>query len=120
MKTLYAALLAASLVLAPANASDHEETIERLLTAVGNSGCTFVRNGKEHSAEDAEDHLRMKYRRGKRYVSSVETFIKRIATKSSMSGKRYQIRCAGEDTMPTAEWLQAKLEELRGENQPQQ
>ncbi len=108
------------LALAPAQADNHEEQIEYLLTAVGKSDCVFIRNGKEHSAEDAEDHLRMKYRRGKKYVSSTETFVKRIATKSSMSGKRYQIRCAGEDTMPTAEWLQAKLEELHGENQPQQ
>ncbi len=105
--------LALLLAFAPARAGNYEDTIEYLLTAVGTSECVFIRNGKEHSAKDAEDHLRMKYRRGKRYVSSVETFIDRIATKSSMSRKAYQIRCEGADAMPTADWLEAKLEEIR-------
>ncbi len=113
MRLLPALFLSIGLGIAPAKASAYEDAIEYLLTAVGDSECVFIRNGKEHSAKDAEDHLRMKYRRGKRHVSSTETFIKRIATKSSMSGKKYMIRCKGMDAMPTAEWLEARLEEIR-------
>ena len=102
-----------------ATANDDEQLIEALLVAVGDSECTFIRNGKEHAAEDAEAHLRMKYRRGKRHVSSVETFIRRIATKSSMSGKLYRIRCGDAEAVPSADWLNQRLEEIRSrESQP--
>ena len=109
------ALLGLAILVLPvlANAADDEQLIESLLTAVGTSDCTFIRNGKEYPAKEAEDHLRMKYRRGKRYVSNVDTFIKRIATKSSMSGKPYRIRCESTDAIATADWLSMKLDEIR-------
>ena len=115
MRVLLAALVLLGLGVSPAYAGEDVELIESLLTAVGDSGCTFIRNGKEHSADNAENHLRMKYRRGKKYVSSVETFIERIATKSSRSGKPYRIRCTGSEAIPTAEWLKGKLDEIRSE-----
>lgn len=85
--------------------------IEYLLDSIGHSECVFIRNGNEHEAANAEDHLRMKYRRGKKWVSSPESFIKRIATKSSFSGKPYRIRCVGKKERSTAEWLTEKLRE---------
>ena len=85
--------------------------IEYLLDSIGGSECVFIRNGSEHEAADAEDHLRMKYRRGKKWVSSPEFFIKRIATKSSFSGKPYRIHCVGQKEQLTAEWLTEKLRE---------
>lgn len=106
------------LAVPAANASeDDAPTIERLLAAVGESGCAFIRNGKEHTAAAAEDHLRMKYRRGRRWVDDAETFIERIATKSSFSGRPYLIRCAGEETQRTADWLNARLAEFRDESE---
>ena len=41
-------------------ADDTSAEIEHLLTEIGGSGCTFIRNGDRHSAEDAEDHLRIR------------------------------------------------------------
>jgi hypothetical protein len=61
--------------------------IDFLLTAVGDSGCSFLRNGKAYSSADAEAHLRMKYQRGRHYASTTEQFIVRLASSSSMSGK---------------------------------
>ena len=46
-----------------------------LLDSVSESGCKFVRIGKEHTADEAADHLRMKAKRGKRYYDSTEEFI---------------------------------------------
>ncbi len=82
--------------------------IDYLLETVATSGCTFIRNGSEHDADAARDHLALKRRRGKRYFDSAEEFIERIASKSSWSGKAYRIRC--EDNEVTAQsWFEAAL-----------
>jgi len=108
-------LVAALVLLMPAVAiaENAEVEIEHLITAVGDSGCTFIRNGSRHDAEDAASHMRMKYRRGKRYATTAELFIERLASKSSFSGKSYAIECPGSDAVPSGEWLTARLHEFR-------
>ena len=108
-------LVAALVLLMPvaAIAGETEAEIEHLITAVGDSGCTFIRNGSRHDAEDAASHMRMKYRRGKRYATTAELFIERLASKSSFSGKSYAIECPGSDAVPSGEWLTARLHEFR-------
>ena len=76
------------------------------------SGCVFNRTGSLHSAEAAAEHLELKYLRGKRYAGSAEAFIERLASKSSWSGKPYQMIC-DEQTQPTGDWLTATLEDIR-------
>jgi len=87
--------------------------IDYLLVSIGSSNCTFIRNGKHYEAAAAEDHLRMKYRRGKRYASSSEEFIERLASKSSMSKKLYYIECEGDEKVPSGDWLRDRLAEYR-------
>jgi hypothetical protein len=106
------AAIAVALLSGPASAADTESEIEYLLTSIGTSGCEFVRNGKTHSAEDAEAHLRMKYKRGKRYAKTTEQFIERLASASSMTKRPYEIRCGGE-AQRTGDWLKARLGEFR-------
>jgi len=89
------------------------EEIEYLLRSVGQSDCVFLRNGSEHSAEDAESHLRLKYRNGKKWAKSAGQFIERLATKSSWTRKIYYLRCNGGDRQPTGEWLTGQLAEHR-------
>ena len=109
-----ALLLALSLSLpAVALADAAEVEIEHLITTVGESGCTFIRNGSHHDAEDAASHMRLKYRRGKRYAPTAELFIERLASKSSFSGKPYTIDCPGSDAVPSGDWLTARLREYR-------
>lgn len=96
-----------------AHADEVPTEIDYLLTTVGSSDCVFIRNGKRHDAQDAEDHLRMKYRRGKRYAPTTEAFIERLASKSSMSKKLYQIDCPGTGPVPSGEWLSQRLAEYR-------
>ena len=102
----------------PAAAADEavvaEVEIEQLLIAIGESGCEFIRNGKRHSASDAESHLRMKYKRGRRYAKTAELFIERLATASSMTRRPYEIDCGGEPER-TGDWLKARLDGLRTE-----
>jgi hypothetical protein len=88
--------------------------IRALIQAVAESGCEFNRNGSVHSAEAAADHLELKYSRGKRYAHSAEACIERLASKSSWSGKPYQMVCDGEE-QPAGDWLTATLEEFRNQ-----
>jgi len=96
----------------PVFSGEINSEIEHLLTSVGKSNCTFIRNGKEHASNDAEEHLRMKYRKGKNWVANADQFIERIATKSSLSRAPYYIRCSKSEHR-TGEWLSKILAEYR-------
>lgn len=113
MKYFLPLLIMLSLVPGIAQANQTDTEIEYLLTTMSSSECTFIRNGKEYDAAAAESHLRMKYKRGKRYVSTTEEFIDRLASKSSMSKKPYYIACGGAEPTPSGQWLTALLNEYR-------
>ena len=111
-------LLAFSLVLLVSVVqAETDPEIDYLLTAVESSGCTFIRNGDDHPSPEAADHLRMKYERAGKRISSAEDFIKRIASKSSLSGRPYTIQCEGGAPEPTGEWLSEQLAEFRTASQ---
>ena len=113
MRFLVPLLVLALSMPATVFADQAETEIEHLISTVGESGCTFIRNGSRHDAEDAASHMRLKYQRGKRYATSAELFIERLASKSSFSGKPYAIECPGSDAVPSGEWLTARLQEYR-------
>jgi len=94
-------------------ADDQDPEIDHLLAAIGKSECIFIRNGTRHSAQKAEEHLRMKYKRGRRYATSAETFIEKLASKSSITRKLYVMECPGAAAEPAGEWLTRRLEEFR-------
>ena len=113
MRLVYILPVLAFLLPAVAAADKAEVEIEYLITTVGESGCTFIRNGSRHDSDDAASHMRLKYRRGKRYATTAELFIERLASKSSFSGKSYAIECPGSEAVPSGEWLTARLHEYR-------
>jgi hypothetical protein len=119
-KLLLKSMLVLSIALSAATtvAATSDAEIEYLLSAVGSSGCMFVRNGTEHPPAEAESHLRMKYRKGARYVSNANDFITRIASKSSWSGKPYQILCPGNEPQPSSQWLNEQLSRHRADISP--
>ena len=94
-----------------------DEEIDFLLDTVANSDCVFTRNGKDHAAPGASDHLQMKRKRGARYFDSAEEFIERLASKSSWSGKPYHIQCGDEPRVTASEWFTALLEQYRNGKQ---
>jgi hypothetical protein len=89
--------------------------IEGLITALGASGCDFQRNGSWYPSKKAEQHLRRKYDylRERDKVATAEQFIAIAATRSSMSGRAYSVRCPGAPVVDSAAWLQARLREIR-------
>ena len=113
MRRLLLSIVVCAFLPVIAYADDTEVEIEYLVSTIGASDCTFIRNGKRHDADDAEAHLRLKYRRGKRYAPTAEKFIERLASASSMSKKPYYIECDGQEAVPSGEWLMAQLHEYR-------
>jgi Spy/CpxP family protein refolding chaperone len=105
--------LAAAALAAPPPQAERE--IDQLITALGQSGCQFQRNGSWYDATTAQAHLRQKYAwlRKRDMVASAEQFIERAGSQSSMTGKAYQVRCGGRPPEPSAAWLNARLAELR-------
>lgn len=112
----FAGMLAAAAEL---SASARVE-IESLLTTLGSSDCEFYRNGNWYRANQAQDHLKRKYEYllDKGAIASAEAFIAEAGTKSSMSGKAYQVRCPQQETQPSAVWLGNALRRVREARRP--
>ncbi|QSX78131.1 YfeK family protein [Agrilutibacter solisilvae] len=100
---------------APVPAAAARSEIEHLIAQLGRSGCSFQRNGSWHDAAEAEKHLRRKYEwlRDHDRIVSAEQFIEDGASRSSMTGRAYQVRCPGQAAQPSARWLRDRLQALR-------
>jgi hypothetical protein len=86
-----------------------------LLDRLESSGCQFNRNGTWHTGAEAKAHLlnKLDYLEKKSAVQSTEQFIDLAATKSSMSGTPYQVRCANAAPVESKQWLSRELQSLR-------
>ncbi len=111
-------LAPAPAVAAPPAATLHE--MDQLIEALGHSGCEFQRNGRWYDGERAMKHLRRKqgWLLKRDLLQSSEQFIERAGTESSMSGRAYEVRCPGEDVVPSATWLNEALRQLRARTSP--
>jgi hypothetical protein len=91
--------------------------IRQLLAILADSGCEFNRNGNWYSGEKAGQHLARKldYIEQRGTLKSTEQFIELAATKSSMSGRAYQVRCATSAPVPSHAWLLEALRKMRSE-----
>lgn len=102
-------------VVAQAQTSAERNEIDGLIAALGDSDCRFERNGKWYGAAEARQHLQRKYdwldKRG--LAATPELFIERAASRSSVSGRAYRVRCPGEGEQASADWFQAQLRRLR-------
>jgi len=89
--------------------------IVELLRRVGASGCLFRRNGVDYDAARGEKHLHGKFDALARYdnIVSAEDFIERAATRSSLSGLAYEVRCADAPALPSRLWLLDQLAQMR-------
>jgi len=114
LKTAFCVLIALLLMPVATLADTKDDEIDYLISSVGKSGCTFIRNGKRYSGSDARAHLKSKRRHNAHLINSAEDFIQKLASKSSMSGKPYLIRCVGEDQQTANEWFTEVLMKYRG------
>ena len=87
-----------------------EAKIEQLIAAVANlEGATFIRNGTEHSATEAAEHLRSKWDAAREQIATARQFIDEVASKSSLSGEPYQIRMSDGTTIEAGKFLDERL-----------
>jgi hypothetical protein len=112
--SLVALVLGLALMGGRADARTSEaQRIEHLIRSVETlSNAKFVRNNSAYDAREAADHLRLKLREAGARVRTAEDFIRFCASKSSVSGKPYQIRFADGKVMTSEAFLRAKLSEL--------
>ncbi len=89
--------------------------INYLLGLIKQSGCEFFRNGTWYDAQQAQAHLREKFDvlAATDQIKTTEDFIEKAASNSSMSGRPYQIRCAGAAAMTTNQWFRTALAQYR-------
>lgn len=88
--------------------------------AVAASDCDFYRNGNWYDAKRAVEHLRLKYQAllARNLIHSADEFIDKGATRSSLSGSPYEIRCTGMAAVPAAQWLRGQLAQYRRSREP--
>ena len=87
--------------------------VEHLINYLADSDCRMVRNGRSHSAKDGAKHMQRKYKYFRDEISSTEEFIEYSATKSTMSGKYYEVQCAGQEPVLSSDWMLEELEAYR-------
>jgi Family of unknown function (DUF5329) len=92
--------------------------IDFLLDAIGSSGCEFYRNGTWHDAKSAQAHVGEKsaWLLKRDLIATTDDFIERAATKSSLSGEPYKIRCGASAEVPVDRWLRDQLARFRSIN----
>lgn len=90
-----------------------EEKINRLILYVASlDGATFIRNGDEHKAKEAAEHLQMKRKKAGSKVKTAREFIDKIASESYLSGEPYKIRMKDGKTYNSKDILLKELNRL--------
>lgn len=103
--------LVSSLAAAAPAANAEIELLLRYLK--GLDGAVFIRNGSEHTAGEAEAHMRLKWEKQAAKIRTAEDFIALCGTQSSLSGERYRIRFKDGSVRDSADVLAEQLAELR-------
>lgn len=104
-----------SMSFASPTAAPVKSEIDELMARLQGSGCQFNRNGTWYTGTEAKDHLlrKLEYIEGKSIVQSTEQFIELAASKSSLSDKPYQVKCAGNPPIESQLWLTEQLRFIR-------
>ena len=114
------AFLAVPVLLAAPLAASQRAEIHVLMAALVTSTCEFSRNNSWHNAKDAKIHLlrKLDYLEAKNEVHSTEQFIELAASKSSVSGRAYQVKCGSAAPVDSKDWLIEQLKLIRSTARP--
>ena len=93
--------------------ADYNTEIAHLLEYVKTTECKYIRNGTSHNGTEAVSHIKKKYNYYTKDISSAEDFIRLSATKSTLSGSKYYIKCAGLPKVESGQWLLKELDRYR-------
>jgi hypothetical protein len=109
--TMFFATAIAAAPLAPVARAE----IDGLLSRLDSSACEFGRSGSWYTASEAKSHLlrKLAWLEDKGLVQSTEQFIERAASKSSITGEPYLVRCANGSPVDSGAWLRGQLKAMR-------
>lgn len=93
--------------------TDMQQEIDHLLKFVAMTDCHYIRNGSEYNGKEAVNHIKRKYDYFKDEIDSTEKFIELSASKSTMSGKYYMVKCDGKPKIRSQQWLLRELGKYR-------
>ncbi|MUV13652.1 DUF5329 family protein [Noviluteimonas gilva] len=91
-------------------AAEIDALIDRVAKA---KGVIFIRNGTEHTAAQAAEHLQRKRKAAGKRIATPEQFIEQLGTRSSVTGKAYRVRLPNGTEIDSAVWLNGLLREVR-------
>jgi hypothetical protein len=110
MRALFLLLLAFSMIaLCAADSEPVSKTVDYLIAQVEKSDCKFIRNGDEHTAKEASEHMRAKYNHFKKEIKTPDDFIQKCASKSELSGKPYLVKRPDGSTEKCEDWMKNLL-----------
>ena len=107
----WAAPFSAPMAASAAPAVNLQREVSHLLGFIASSGCSFNRNGNWSDSAKAEAHVRTKYDYLARNdeIASAGDFIEKAASKSSLTGSAYQVKCGGNPPVASRAWLSEEL-----------
>lgn len=113
-RTLCLLAAAAAAAAAPTPAPVRAE-LEALFAELKTRACRMDRNGSWHSADEARAHVlrKLAYLEERTTLSQTEQVIEQAASKSSSSGKPYQVQCGQAPAQPARDWLLSTLAQQR-------
>lgn len=91
----------------------HQQEVQHLLEFVKNSACSMTRNGANHSAPEAAQHIQSKYHYFKEDIQTTEGFIQLTASRSTLTGQNYQVHCNDQPPLASRDWLMEELYSYR-------
>lgn len=112
MKRILCALVALLLTLpAWAKLNAHEEArINAMLDALSQQKeLVFVRNGDEHTCDEAVSHLKLKLGNTRNRIDTAEQFIDKVASSSSITGEPYIVKIPGKSDENAQPFLHALI-----------
>jgi len=87
--------------------------VNHLIHFVKTTSCKMNRNGQYHDAAAALAHIQKKYDYFRNKISTTEQFIELSATKSTMSGHYYTVKCGNAPPLRAQDWLLRELKKFR-------
>ncbi len=111
-KIFILALMYQAVVIADVSTNQLKE-VSYLLDYIKNTQCVINRNGTNYNGKQAVKHIEKKYNYYRDDIKNTEDFIRLSATKSTMSGNHYTVKCSTEIKTTTQQWLLNELSRYR-------
>ena len=96
---------------------ENRHEVEHLIEFVSNTPCQIERNWTNHTGPEAVAHIQQKYDYFRDEIKTTEQFIEYSATKSTMTGRDYLVKCTGQVTVNTKDWLVQELHKYRAQRE---